>query len=469
MSVFERVGLVRVLTVAAGVLLASAGDVAAQDLGRKAPPQAGPIALVGGRVVPVSGPVIERGYVLFDAGIIREVGPLPRAGGFDAGVEQFDASGKFVYPGLIVPYTQIGLTEIAAVRATLDMAETGQAAPEVRANVAVNPDSWLFPVARSNGVLTAGVFPTTQFGGLLSYFEAPGGLVPGRPSVMTFDGWTWEDMTVLEDAGLAINWPQARPVIAWWMDRSEEDQQRDIDRARRVLDDLVTGAKRYAAAKAVDPSSPTDLRFEAMKPLFAAGAQRRPVFITANDQDQITQAVGFCERHELDCVLVGAYDAPAVLDLLKRHNVSVILTGTYRFPKRDDAPYDEAYILPLALEQAGIRWCISSGEEAANDRNLPYSAALAVAHGLPREAALRGLTLNAAKILGVGDKLGSIEPGKKATLFVSDGDILEVETNVHAAWIDGRRIDLRNKQTELEAKYREKYRQLGPPPVAPAK
>lgn len=457
-------------TLTAVVLIA--GPAAAQDLGHKAPPQAKPIAIVGGRIVPVAGPPIEGGYVLFDRGLIREVGTLPRAGGFDSSIEQVDAVGKFVYPGLIAPYTQVGLTEIAAVRATLDMSEIGQASPEVRAGVSVNPDSTLIPVTRTNGVLVAGIFPTTTFSSM-AYFNSPGGLVPGRASVMRLDGWTWEDMTVLDDAGLSINWPQPRPITAWWMDKSEEDQQRDIDRSLAVVEDLITGAKRYASSKSADASLPTDLRFEAMRGLFAptangpanapANATQKPVFISANDVDQITQAVGFCQKHGLKCVIVGGFDAPLCLDLLKRHDIPVLLSGAYRFPKRDDSPYDQPFTLAATLQSAGIRWTMASGEEASNERNLAYSVALAVAHGLPREAALRAITLSAAQILGVSKSLGSIEPGKSATLIIADGDVLEVTTNINAAWIDGRRIDLRNKQTELEAKYREKYRQIGQP------
>lgn len=449
----------------------------AQDLGVKAPPQTGPVAIVNARVHPVSGPVIERGYVAFENGVITALGSMDGLDALAAGARQridgpgvmtIDAAGKRVYPGLFVPYTQLGLVEIAAVRATLDYGEVGFASPEVRAVVSVNPDSALIPVARSNGVLLAGVFPLSNPSGLINYFAGPGGLVPGRPGVIRLDGWTWEDMTVLDDAGLVMNWPQARPIEAWWMDKSVEEQQKEIDERVRLLDEFFTQARAYhEVRKNPDDAAklPTDLRFEGMRGVLGVGGEgsdgvsRRPVFVLANDVDQITQAVLFCVRHNVRCVLVGGHDAPLCADLLKRHGVGVIVPGTIRFPKRDDSPYDEAYTLPARLEAAGIEWCLASGEEAAHERNLPYAAALAVAYGLDPDAAVRSITLSPARMLGVADRYGSLEVGKSATLIVTTGDVLEIVTNTTEAFIDGRAIDLRNKQTELERKYREKYRQ----------
>ncbi|MBX3385741.1 MAG: amidohydrolase family protein [Phycisphaeraceae bacterium] len=466
----------RLVPLALAVLLAPAAH--GQDLGIKAPPQAGPIAIINARVHPVASQPIESGYITFDNGVITALGSMNDLNGLAAdarqridgqGVRVIDAAGQRVYPGLFVPYTQLGLIEIAAVRATLDYGEVGFASPEVRAVAAVNPDSTLFPVARTNGVLLAGVFPLTNPGGMINYFAGPGGMIPGRPGVIRLDGWTWEDMTVLDDAGLVLNWPQARPIEAWWMDKSVEEQQKEIDERVRLLDEFFTQARAYHNARGTADAAaklPTDLRFEGMRSVLGIGADRsaaaakRPVFILANDVDQITQAVLFCARHGVRCVLVGGHDAPLCADLLKRHEVSVIVPGTIRFPKRDDSPFDEAYTLPARLEAAGIEWCMASGEEAAHERNLPYAAALAVAYGLDADAAVRSITLSPAKMLGVADRYGSLEVGKSATLIVTNGDVLEIATNPTMAFIDGRTIDLRNKQTELEHKYREKYRQI---------
>lgn len=451
---------VRVMTwLAACIGALAAGPAAAQDLGLKAPAQTEPVVIHSATVHTVSGQTLTNSWVYFHEGKIVGLGPgpMPR---FATPPRMIDGTGKHVYPGLVTPYSQLGLTEIQAVRATLDISESGQATPEVRAVAAVNPDSTLIPVTRSNGVLVAGVFPQVSLGGLSSFFEGPGGLIPGRAGVIRLEGWTYEDMAVMEDAGLVVNWPQSRPLSAPWMDRSDEEQTGDADRAQRTLEALFTGAKSYAAARAADPSLPADLRFAAMQSLFAAGAAQRPVFMVANDAEQIRAAVSFCQKHGVRCIIVGGRDAESCADLLKRHDIPVIISGgTARFPRRDDMNYDEPYTLPARLEAAGVRWALANGDDTAHERNLPYAAALAVAHGLAPDAAIRGITLSAAQILGIGDRYGSLETGRSATLFIADGDILEVATNVETAFIDGRAIDMDDKHKALERKYREKYRQ----------
>lgn len=447
-----------------------AGDAVAQDLGHKAPPQNKPVMIYNATVHPVSGETIKDGFVMFSDGKINGIGTVGEKFEIEKnkadGWEMVDARGKHVYPGLIAGYSQLGLTEIAAARATLDYGEVGQATPEVRAVAAVNPDSTLIPVARSNGVLLAGVFPTTSLSGQTVYFDGPGGLVPGRAGVVTMDGWTWEQMAVSTEAGLVLNWPSMRPVSAWWMNRNRDDQERETDRTLGIIEKLFDDALAYRDAAQGGKAGPKDLRFEAMLDLLPppAGVQattpQKPVFILANDYDQIVAAVAFGERHKLKVVIVGGMDAHLCADELKRHDVPVIVTGVYRFPKRADGDYDEPFSLPAKLAAAGVRFCLSSGEEAANERNLPYVAATAVAFGLDHEQALRSITLSAAEVLGIGDRYGSLDLGKSATVIIADGDILEVTSHVTDAWIDGRKIDLDNKQVELEKKYREKYRQL---------
>ncbi len=429
-------------------LLLFAVSVTAQDLTRKAPPQKAPVALVHGTVHPVSGDVIDDGYVLFDGGRITEVGKS--AGKMFAGtVQVVDVTGKHVYPGLIDPNTSLGLLEIGAVRATHDFNEVGGITPEVRAAVAVNPDSTLIPVTRSNGILTAAVLPS-------------GGTIAGRASILRLDGWTWETMAVRADAGLVVRWPVPRPIRARWMDETDEEQMKKARRARHRVREAFERAKAYLAARDADPSTPLDLRWEAMRGVLqGVDGKRQRVFIHAQDYDQIVPAVAFCAEHELKAVIVGGRDAHLCAALLKRHDVGVILNGTFRMPKRNDSDYDEIFTLPARLEAAGVRWCMSSGSRASNVRNLPYAAALAVAYGLDPDVALRALTLRTAQVLGVDDTLGSLDVGKSATLIVTDGNPLEMTTHVERAWIDGREIDLRNKQTELRDKYREKYRQLG--------
>lgn len=422
----------------------------AQDLGVKAAPQAGPIVINGATVHTVSGEVIRGGHVVFDKGVITSVGAGMAAGVGGQGVRVIDAAGKHVYPGLIGANTVMGLIEVNAARATRDSNETGDFSPEVRPAPAINPDSAVIPVTRTNGVLLSGVMPM-------------GGLVPGRVSVIAHDGWTWEDMTVMPDAGLLVNWPNLRPVSAWWMSKSEAEQLKDIAANLQKLDDYFDAAGSYYAARAADAATPTDLRYEAMR---GAIEGRQPVFARADEAEQIESACAFAAERKLKLVIVGGRDAPMAAESLKKIDAAVVVTGVYRMPKRDDSAYDDAFTLPARLQAAGVRWCLATegGDfQTPHERNLPYHAALAVAYGLDREAAVRAITLSPAEILGVSTGYGSIEKGKTATIIVTDGDPLEMSTTIEHAFIQGREIDLENKQTKLDAKYREKYRRQGVP------
>jgi len=419
------------------MLLLLAAAAAAQDLTPRAAPQDGPIAIVHGTVHPVSGPAFDDGFVLFDKGVITEVGRGTPPGS----PRVVDAKGKHVYPGWIAAYTNLGLTEIGAVRATQDDREVGDVTPEVRAAVAVNPDSTLIPVARRNGVLAFASFPN-------------GGLVPGRASVLAVEGWTWEEMAIEADAGLVVDWPAPRPPPSRGEEKDDEKAMAEVRKNRERLEQAFADAQAYAAARAADPATPEDVRYDAMR---AALEGKKPVFLLADDYDQIAGALAFASRWKLKPVIVGGRDAWLLADEIKAANASVIVDGVHNFPKRSDSDYDEGFKLPSRLEAAGISWCLASGEGASNERNLPYAAGRAVAYGLPRDAAIRAITLYAARILGVDARLGSIEKGKDATLIVVNGDPLEIPTDVTLAYVGGRAIDLSSKQSKLYEKYRAKY------------
>lgn len=418
----------------------------AQDLGIKAPAQSQPVAIINTRVHPVSGEPFD-GYILFDKGTITQIGPGKME--VAAGTQVVDGTGKHVYPGMIAAFTQLGLSEIGAIRPSTDENETGAVTPEARAAVAVNPDSWLLPVTRTNGILLAGTFPT-------------GGLIPGRAGVIRLDGWTSEEMAVKTDAGLVIDWPLMRVVRAAWMERPEDEQLKDV----RANLERVRDTFRTASAYAAGTPAAMDIRWEAMRPVFApTGPSDKtkptlPVFIQANDYDQIVAAVELKRQYKLNMVLVGGLDAGRCAQLLKDENIPVIVTNVITPPRRDDSPYDENYGLPRRLAAAGVRFCIASGDETPHERNLPYAAAMAAAHGLDQDAALRSVTLSAAEILGVADRYGSLQQGKSATLLITSGNPLEVSTVIDAAYIDGRKIDLSTKQSALAAKYRERYKQM---------
>ena len=406
-------------------------------------PQSKPIALVGGTVHPVSGPDIEKATVLFVDGKIAAVGvdvQLPE------GAEKLDVTGKHVYPGLIDAYTDLGLIEIPSVRATVDKAETGTVNPNVRAQVAVNPDSELIPVVRSNGVLAVLTAPT-------------GGLISGQSAVIALDGWTFEDMTVRAPIGMHVAWPRLRPRLGF---RTQDDTPASAkrDEALKALDEIFAQARAYQVSKAAaTPERPIDLdvRAEAMLPVLDG---KLPLIVHADELEQIQGAVAFAERQKVKLIILGGYDAAACADLLKRHDIPVIIGGVQRLPERASDAYDEPFTLPSRLRGAGIKFCISGAEQASNVRNLPYHAGMAAAYGLPRDEALKAVTLYPAQILGVADRLGSLENGKDATLIVTDGDPLETPTEVLSAYVTGRRVDLMDRHKRLWHKYQEKYKQL---------
>ncbi|MBI2837713.1 MAG: amidohydrolase family protein [Acidobacteria bacterium] len=413
-----------------------------------AKPQDHPIALVGGTVHPVSGQEIAGGVVVFDGGKIVAIGKDVNIPG---GAERIDVTGKQVYPSLIDANTTIGLIEVGAARATNDMAESGQINPNVKAQVAVNADSELFPVARSNGVTLALAVPQ-------------GGLISGQSALIQMDGWTWEEMTLRSPVAMHINWPDMVPVKAWWMRETEEKQietrDRNLDLIRQAFDEArAYQTARTAAGIAGVPFHGYDSRWEAMIPVLDG---KIPIIVNADEIRQIEAAVAFAVSEKVRLVICGGYDAPSCAGLLKKHNVAVIVDGTHRVPRRDDDAYDAAYTVAERLRLAGVPFCIAGGGESANVRNLAYQAAMAVAFGLPKEEALTAITLHPARILGIDDRVGSLDTGKDATIIVTTGDPLEIPSRVEMEFIQGRRIDLSDKQKLLWEKYKEKYRRAAP-------
>jgi imidazolonepropionase-like amidohydrolase len=414
--------MTRFTTAIAATLLTSAAM--AQDLDPAAPAQQNPIFLVGATVHTVSGDTIENGVVSFSEGTIGLVGHaediMPRVTlGPDTKI--IDLTGHHIYPGLIDSVTVLGLEEVSAVRATLDKNEVGNMTPEVRAYVAVNPDSTVIPTARTNGVLSFGVFPT-------------GGRIPGRASILVADGWTTEDLALERDAGVIISFDP------------EKTDELDL-----IFDQTVAYAQHHDR---------TDQKLEALTTVLP-GDEQNPVFLLADSFDAITGAIRWAQSRDLDPIIVGGRDAHLCTELLVETGTPVIVGGAFDFPKRSDSPYDEPYTLAAKLDRAGVDWALTMSGRFGHERNLPDAAAICVAHGLDHAAALEGITLAAARILGVDDRIGSIEQGKHATLIVTDGDILDVRTTLHSAYIQGRTIDLDNKQTDLRDTYMEKYRQLG--------
>jgi imidazolonepropionase-like amidohydrolase len=407
-----------------------------------APPQAKPIAIKGATIHPVSGPDIPSGTIVLENGKITAIGA---DAAIPSGAEVVDGTGKHVYPGLINANTVLGLVEIGAVRATVDVEESGAINPNVRSITSVNPDSELIPVARAAGVLTA-----------LSVPE--GGLVSGQSAVLRLDGWTPEEMTVLSPAAMHLRWPNLTINRNPRARKSVKDQQKEIEKAQKQIRDTFQIARSYwQARKSPAPDFKSDLRWEALMPVFDG---KVPLFVHASSLAQIQAALAWAKEMQLKIVLVDGDDAWRVAAQLKESDIPVILGPATSLPSRRDDDYDSGWSNAAKLQAAGVRFCIASNGRGAetNERNVGYEAGLAAGYGLPKDEALKAVTIYPAQILGVSDRLGSLEKGKAATLIMTNGDPLDFPTQVEAAFIDGRKIDLSNRQTRLRDKYREKYR-----------
>ena len=424
------------------LLLASPASASDQIPGT---PQDRPIAIVGATIHPVSSESLPGGTILFDRGRIVAVGTSVEIPG-DALVIR--AEGRHVYPGLISADTQIGLLEIQAVRATDDRQEVGRINPNVRAETAFNPESEMIPVTRANGIMVAVAAPA-------------GPLIRGMSAAMLMDGWTWEEMTLRAPLALNIDWPSMATPASGTAPEAARRMLAERDSALRELTEAFERARTYRKARAAGAPAGVaaheiDARWEAMIPVLEG---RVPVVVWADEVREIQAAIRWAEQENLRLIIGGGQDAWRVADLLRTHDIPVLVGGVYRLPQRRFSPYDEPFTLPAKLYEAGVRFAIATGDGFYAERNLPYHAGTAAAYGLPHDEALRSITLSAAEILGIADRVGSLEPGKDATLIVTDGDPLEIPTSVERAFIQGRTVDLTSRHTQLRDKYRERYRQ----------
>ncbi len=396
-------------------------------------------ALVGATLHPVSGPEVAAGTLLIENGKIAALGagltPPP-------GATVVDLRGKHVYPGFVHPGAPLGLVEIGSVRGTVDTTEVGDNNAGLRAEVAFNGDSQLLLPAIAGGVLTAHV-------------ALEGGVVSGTSAVMDLRGWNWRDMTLRAPVGMHLAYP--RLTRSRFGSQSDEDFEKEKEKALEKLDDLFDAAQAYERARAAyeaksGPAIDVDPNFEALRPVLAG---KLPLFIHAAEKTQIESALDWAKKRALaNLVLVSGADAQYVASRLAKENVAVILDGVLDLPRRQWEPYDAVYAAAAALDAAGVRFAIGDGGDASNARNLPFHAAMAAAFGLARDSALRSVTLWPAQILGVADRVGSLEVGKNATLFVSDGDPLEIRSHIERVWIDGAEVDLTaNRQWQLYRKY----------------
>ncbi len=395
------------------------------------------VALEGATVHPVVGPA-GAATVLIQGGRIRAVARDLR---LPAEVRRIDLTGQHLYPGLIDADTVVGLAEISSVAGTVDLGEVGPINPNLRVEQAVNPDSELLPVARTGGVL-------------LAHIAARSGVIAGSRALIATDGWTYEDMTVRAPVFLHLRWPGMRVVPRPGKDAAEQVRARE--ESLRAIEEAFADAAAYWRARTSAGAEPPDedVQWDAMREVVDGGM---PVGVTANRLTEIRAALDWAKRQNLRLVLLGGADAWRVTDQLLLLDVPVVLGPVARLPLRAHEAVDTPFRAAARLHEAGVRFAFSTGGspfDAANARNLKRHAALAVGHGLPEAAALRALTVGAAEILGVAHRVGSIEPGKDATLIACDRPFLDSRSRVTRAWIAGREVSLEDKQQRLYDRYR---------------
>lgn len=397
------------------------------------------LLLRGVTVFPVTGPKQENVSLLIVDGKIAEIGVkvVP-----PKGIRVIDGKGLSVYPGMIDSATEVGLEEISSVRETSDTNELGDFKPQLRAAIAVNPSSEHIPVIRANGITAAMAVPG-------------GGIICGQAALMHLNGWTWEEMTVRRDAGMVVAFPLFSAGGGRFRRSTEAESnfaeaRRTYDRRVKQLKDYMEAARAYQKAKAAGGKSfQTNLAFDAMIPVLEG---KVPVVITAARERAIQDAVAWAVKEKLKIVIAGVRRPGKGLDVLKANRIPVILGPTQELPLEEDDPYDEAFTLPADLYKAGVKFAFGSfGNQFS--RNLPYQAGTAAGFGLPPEEALKAVTINPAEIWGVDQWMGSIEKGKWANIMVTDGDPLEVRTQVKRLFIKGKEVDIESRHTKLYKKY----------------
>ncbi len=433
MSIMTKQGLI--LTIALFAAIAGWAQVPAP-----APAQSEPIAIVNGTAHLGNGKVINKAIITFQEGKITSVNDAITSEIDLSKYRQIEAEGKHIYPGLILPFSKLGLVEVSAVRATRDFAETGDFKPHVRTAIAYNTDSEIIPTMKFNGIQIVQVCPV-------------GGRIEGTSSVMQLDAWNWEDALYKLDDGIHMNWPSPSYGPRWWLGETARRVNKDYDKQVKEFVKFLEDAKSYMNTKAVK----TNLVLEAMVPVFSG---EKTIFMFANSPKQIIDGIQTLKEAGIpEIVLTGGDQVWEVKELLKENSIPVLLDNVHRRPSRDDEDVDLPYRLAGMLDAEGILVGLtSSSGDVSSARNLPFYAGTVAAYGLDKEDALKMITSNSAKILGIDHKTGTLEVGKDANIVISEGDILDMRTNdVNYSFIQGREVQLEALQQRLYNKFKEKY------------
>ena len=406
-------------------------------------PQEKSILLLNGTAHLGTGEVIKRAAIGFENGTITLVADALTTtideSKFDTVINIKD---KHVYPGFIAPNSTLGLQEIGSVRATRDQRETGTYNPHVRSLVAYNTDSDITPTIRTNGVLMAQITPR-------------GGRVSGTSSVVHFDAWNWEDAVLRTDDGIHLNWPNSIQKSGWWAEPGPASKSKRYEDQKNELDGFFKKAFSYYELK---NHAEKDLRYAAMEGIFDGS---KTLYVHGSLYKEINDIIQFKKEFGIkNLTIVGGYDAHLLAKQLNENEISVILQRVHSLPERPEDDVYENYKLASKLSEKNVLFCLeNAGDmEQMGTRNLPFYAGTAVAYGLPYEEAVKSISLNAAKILGIEKHYGSLEKGKSATLFVSEGDALDMRSNeLLMAFVQGRTMSLDNHQKRNYEKYKEKY------------
>lgn len=398
------------------------------------------ILILGGRAHVGNGTVIENSLISIKDGKIAIIGDgtLMKPAKHDIVI---NASGKEIYPGFIAPNSTLGLVEIDAVKASDDESELGEMNPHIRSIIAYNAESGLVEVARPNGVLLAQITPR-------------GGRISGTSSIVQLDAWNWEDAVIKENDGIHLNWPRSYSRLGWWAEPGGIQPNKKYDEQTTEIQDFFNNSKAYATSKV----TVKDIPYEAMKGI-ESGA--KTLFIHADGEKEIIDAILFKKKNNIKkMTIVGGYYAYKNATLLVENNVSVLLRRVHDLPMLEDEDVNLPFKNAKLLTDAGVLVGLENmGDmERMQARNLPFYAGTCAAWGMDKEKALQLITSNSAKILGIDSTYGTLETGKSATLFISDGDALDMKTNkISTALIDGRQISLESHQTELYERYKEKF------------
>jgi len=402
-----------------------------------APAQNGAITIKGATAHIGNGQLIENSTIVFENGKIIAIGNenIVSKG------REINAQGKHLYPGFIAPAKPLGLIEVNAVRASNDADELGEFIPNVRSLIAYNAESKVVESMRPNGVLLGQIAPQ-------------GGRISGTSSIVQFDAWNWEDAAIKADDGIHLHWPSTFRRGRWWA--GEPRGYLPSKKYQEEIEEVITFLKNAKAYKNSNNVSKNEA-YNAMKGIFD-GSQK--LYIYADGEKEIIDAITTTKENGANhVVLIGGYQANKIIPFLKQNNIAVLVQHTHNLPSKDDDDYDLPYKLPKLLHDGGLLVALeNSGTSNFQTRNLPFYAGQLVGQGMDKETALQLITGNTAKILGIDSKYGTLEVGKSATLFISEGDALDMRTNkLTNAFIDGREISLETHQTELWKRYSEKY------------